>query len=90
MPLCMLSTLINPLLDLLLAKYQFFQFNISRFDVHQGYNGLIVIEQLTHCYTEAIVRHVNRKKEKSLKIADHLPRLAKRAELPSCFFLFFF
>ena len=28
-------------------------------------------------------RHVNRKKQKSLKIADHLPRLAKRAELPS-------
>ena len=58
MPLCMLSTLINPLLDLLLAKYQYFQFNISRFDVHQGYHGLIVIEQLTHCYTEAIVFYV--------------------------------
>ena len=28
------------------------------------------------------IRHVIRKK-KSLKIADHLPRLAKRAELPS-------
>ena len=55
MLLCLLSTLINPLLDLLLAKYQYFQFDISRFDVHQGNNGLIVIEQLTHCYTEAIV-----------------------------------
>ena len=31
----------------------------------------------------SICRHVNRKKRKSLKIADHLLRLAKRAELPS-------
>ena len=30
-----------------------------------------------------ICRHVNKKKKKSLKIADHLPRVAKRAELPS-------
>ena len=57
-PVCMLSALINPLLDPLLDKYQYFQFNISRFDVHQGYNGLIVIDQLTHCYTEAIVFYV--------------------------------
>ena len=57
-PVCMLSTLINPLLDPLLAKYQCIHSTISTFDVRQRYKGLIVMEQLTHCHTEAIVFYV--------------------------------
>ena len=57
-PVSMSSTLINPLLDPLLAKYQCIHSTISTFDVRQRYKGLSVMEQLTHCHTEAIVFYV--------------------------------